>query len=244
MTKMLSRCALLAILAFLGTGCGVTSLQKEVNWYKQQLAASESDRNRLELELASCEAEQGGWADRTGTLREELERTKAELAEARRTPPLESVEIRPATTPATGDPADFQGIEGVRAERGEDDEIRITLDQQILFDPGSTAIRKSGQETLRRISDVLAQKYFQNEIRVEGHTDNTPPTRIKARYPTNWELSTARACVVLRSLIDARAAEPGRAAAVGYGDTRPVADNATDDGRRQNRRVEVVVVGR
>lgn len=226
-------------------GCGVTSLQKEVSWYKQQLSISEQDRHRLELELAACENTQKGWADRTSSLRGELDRASEELDAARRAPPPEREEggIRPATSRSAGDPQDFAGIEGVTAERGRDDEIRLTLDQQILFSPGSVTIRESGKTTLVKIADVIARSYRGKEIRVEGHTDATPPEKVKARYPTNWELSTARASVVLRELIGTGAIDAARAAAVGYADQRPVADNATEEGRKQNRRVEVVVLG-
>jgi chemotaxis protein MotB len=226
-------------------GCGVTSLQKEVSWYKQQLSISEQDRHRLELELAACENTQKGWADRTSSLRSELDRTAGELDAARRAPAAERDEgaIRPAASRSAGDPQDFAGIEGVRAERGRDDEIRLTLDQQILFSPGSVAIRDTGKATLVKIADVISRSYAGREVRVEGHTDATPPDKVKARYPTNWELSTARASVVLRELIGTGAIDASRAAAVGYADQRPVADNATEEGRKQNRRVEVVVLG-
>ena len=155
---------------------------------------------------------------------------------------LEPVEIRHVTAPDPGNPEDFAGIEGVEARRGEGDEIRLTLDQQILFSAGSVSIRESGRVALVRVAEVIGQRYRGREIHVEGHTDNAPPVKVKARYPTNWELSTARASVVLRALLDTGAVDPRRVAAVGYADQRPVADNATDDGKRQNRRVEVVVL--
>lgn len=231
----------------LASGCGVTSLQKEVSWYKQQLSISEQDRHRLELELAQCENTQKGWEDRTSSLRNELDKTSEELDTARRGPApatsRESGEPRPAASGA-GDPQDFAGIEGVSATRGEDDAIRLTLDQQILFSPGSVTIRESGKATLVRIAEVIGRSYAGREVRVEGHTDATPPDKVKARYPTNWELSTARASVVLRELIGTGAVDAGRAAAVGFADQRPVADNATEEGRKQNRRVEVIVLGR
>lgn len=226
-------------------GCGVTSLQKEVSWYKQQLSISEQDRHRLELELAQCENTQKGFADRTASLRSDLDRAKDELDSARSSPVVgrEAGEARPSSARSGGDPQDFAGIEGVSATRGQDDEIRLTLDQTILFTPGSVAVRDAGRASLVKIASVIAKNYPGREIRVEGHTDATPPDKVKARYPTNWELSTARASVVLRELIDTRAIDPSRAAAVGYADQRPIADNSTEEGRKQNRRVEVIVLG-
>jgi chemotaxis protein MotB len=78
-----------------------------------------------------------------------------------------------------------------------------------------------------------------NKLSVEGHTDNTP---ISGRYPSNWELSTARATTVLRELIERHGLSPARLSAAGYADERPVAPNDTADGRSANRRVELVVL--
>jgi chemotaxis protein MotB len=245
-----SHIALIAIslsLPWLAAGCGVTSVQKEVDWYKQQLTLSEQDRNRLELELAQCEGEQKGWADRTSEIRNQLDRTEEELVALRREQgerALEPIEIRRATSPDPGNLEDFSGIEGVEATRGADDEIRLTVDQQILFSAGSTSIRASGRTALVQIAEVIGRSYRSHQIQVEGHTDNTPPTKIKARYPTNWELSTARASVVLRALNDTGKVDASRCVAVGYAEQRPVADNTSDEGRRKNRRVEVVVLPR
>lgn len=235
-------------LPWLAAGCGVTSPQRETQWYKQQLTQCEEDRNRLELELAQAEQVEKNWSDRTAGLRADLDRAKVDLAAAQREVQAlrnaEPVAIRHAAGPSTDDPSDFKGIPGVTATRGEDDEIRVTLEQQILFSPGSVAIRKQGLETIVRIAEVLGRNYAGREIRVEGHTDNVPPQKVRAQYPTNWELSTARACQVLRSLVDTGMVDDSRAAAVGYADQRPVADNATKEGRSENRRVEVVVVRR
>ena len=243
-----NRTVLLSLAALLLTtvGCGVTSVQNEVDWYKQQLTISEDDRHRLELALAECEQSTQGQLDRSSSLRDDLERAQQESArlaaelELLRNAPIE---IKPATGPATGDPTDFSGIDGVRAERGEGNEIRITLEDQILFPAGSVVIRRGGKEALQKIAATLGKSYAGREIRVEGHTDNTPPTRVKDRYPTNWELSTARACVVVRALVSSGAVDESRVAPLGFGATRPIADNSSKAGQARNRRVEVVVLG-
>ena len=236
----------LAALLLTTVGCGVTSVQNEVDWYKQQLTISEDDRHRLELALAECEQSTQGQLDRTGSLREELERARAdarrlsaEVEELRNAP----INIEPATSPDAGDPTDFAGIDGVRAERGEGNEIRITLEDQILFPAGSVVIRRGGKEALEKIAATLGRNYAGRQIHVEGHTDNTPPTRVKDRYPTNWELSTARACVVVRALVASGTVDERRVAPIGFGATRPIADNSSKAGQARNRRVEVVVLG-
>ncbi len=234
---------LVSLLLPVVAGCGLTSVQNEVSWYRQQLTISEDDRHRLELELADCEQLGQQMAARTGELRGELDQAQAELVGA--TARLGEFDDEPPVITTEGFdlevPGEFSGIEGVEAIRGAGNEIRITLDDTILFSAGSVAIRKSGSRALSQIAAALGENYRDRQIRVEGHTDNSPPTRVKNRYPTNWELSTARACAVLRQLVDLGAVDPKRAVAVGFGDQRPVADNTTKSGRAQNRRVEVIV---
>ena len=80
------------------------------------------------------------------------------------------------------------------------------------------------------------------QIRIEGHTDNVPITgKLKSRYKTNWELSTARATTVVRYLIDTGGVGKQHLSAVGHADTRPVASNETDEGRSANRRIEITL---
>ena len=115
--------------------------------------------------------------------------------------------------------------------------IVVYFTDRVLFHPGSADVLPAGASVLRRLSPILAQE--SRPVVVEGHTDNQPIST--PRYPSNWELSTARATQVLRNLLNGGVA-PERVAASGYADTHPKASNATAAGRRKNRRVEVVVV--
>ena len=90
-----------------------------------------------------------------------------------------------------------------------------------------------------RIVGTLSPQSY--NLRVEGHTDNTPIRT--AQFPSNWELSTARATFLLQYLISNGRIRPQRLSAVGYGEYRPVADNNTPEGRAANRRVDLVVLG-
>ncbi|HVW32272.1 MAG TPA: flagellar motor protein MotB [Acidimicrobiia bacterium] len=114
--------------------------------------------------------------------------------------------------------------------------VTIVTDR-VLFDPGQADLRPEGREVMDKIAAALGK--LPNKLSVEGHTDNTP---ISGRYPSNWELSTARATTVLRELIERHGIDPGRLQAAGYADERPVASNATPEGRAANRRVELVVL--
>jgi chemotaxis protein MotB len=134
-------------------------------------------------------------------------------------------------------------------QHGVSAQIRATIDErglvvrlltdEVLFDPGHAVVKSGSQPLLHKIAQLLASGKIGNPIRVEGHTDDTPIAT--AEFPSNWELSAARATAVLRQLLDA-GLPPDRVSVAGYGEQEPVAGNATAKGRAQNRRVEIVVL--
>jgi chemotaxis protein MotB len=115
------------------------------------------------------------------------------------------------------------------------DSVRVEVSEDILFDPGSAALRGEGVQVLERLAPVLAKQ--EGAIEVEGHTDNMPIAN--STFPSNWELSAARATAVTRFLA-AKGVPVGKLRAVGMADNRPRADNLTPEGRAKNRRVSVV----
>jgi chemotaxis protein MotB len=130
------------------------------------------------------------------------------------------------------------GLEGVARFRIEERGLVVTIvTDRVLFEPGSDALTADGQSVVDVISDALAP--LPNLLSVEGHTDATPIAT--ARFPSNWELSTARATSVLRALVERHAIPAARLSAAGYADQRPLAGNDTAQGRSTNRRVEIVV---
>jgi len=112
----------------------------------------------------------------------------------------------------------------------------------LRYDSGEASIRPEGYKVLDQLIEYLRTSGDARMIRVEGHADNVEigPT-LKSRYPSNWELSKARASGVLRYLVEKGGLDSARLASVGYGDGRPVATNATEEGRTSNRRVEVLL---
>ncbi len=116
------------------------------------------------------------------------------------------------------------------------DAVSLEISDSILFEPASAALTADGSGLLGELAVQLAEHPYR--LSVEGHTDNVPIRT--SRFPSNWELSSARAAMVTRELI-ARGVPAGRVRAVGYGDTRPRADNATAQGRARNRRVSFVL---
>ena len=119
--------------------------------------------------------------------------------------------------------------------------LKVTFVDKILFDTGSAEINQRGKEVLLTIAGSLKENENQNIV-VEGHTDNVPIGMVlRDRFPTNWELSTARATAVVRFLQDNGGLNPERLTASGYSYYRPVASNDTEEGRSQNRRIEIVL---
>jgi chemotaxis protein MotB len=117
--------------------------------------------------------------------------------------------------------------------------LTVSLTEAGFFDAGSSSMHPTSVAALDRIAETLRPLGY--SLRVEGHTDNTPIHT--AQFPSNWELSTARATFVLQYLISNGNIPPQRLSAVGYGEYRPVASNSTPEGRAANRRVDLVVLG-
>lgn len=120
--------------------------------------------------------------------------------------------------------------------------LKVTLVDKLLFDAGKVEIAKRGKEVLLELADTLRENKDQNIV-IEGHTDDVPIGLVLIeKYPTNWELSTARAVGVVRFLQEKGWLEPERLSATGYSYYKPVASNDTAEGRSQNRRIEMILV--
>ena len=123
----------------------------------------------------------------------------------------------------------------------EDDTLKVIFVDKILFESGSTEINERGIELLRIMAGSLKDNKDQ-DILVEGHTDNIPlSAALKKQFPSNWELSAARAAAVVRFFHEQAGIEPERLSARGYSFYRPVASNISKEGRHQNRRIEIIL---
>ena len=124
------------------------------------------------------------------------------------------------------------------------DRLSLNIVDKILFPSGEDHISEQGKEVLKRVGAVLKQARDKT-IRIEGHTDNVPIAKpLKARFPSNWELSTARATNVVRFLQDEAGIDANSLEAVGMGEYHPLASNKTPAGRSQNRRIEIILFPR
>jgi len=126
-----------------------------------------------------------------------------------------------------------------------DSETRISLSdlmKQLRFESGEATITSEGYQVLDQLIAQLKTDADDRLIRVEGHADNMEiGPSLKSRYQTNWDLSKARAGGVLRYLIEKGGIDSVKLSSVGYGDTKPIAANATEAGRQKNRRVDIVL---
>jgi len=163
-------------------------------------------------------------------------------ADAPITPILESIEKQAETENFKDIKSELDkmgkesGIQATVTDRG----LVINFDNNILFDHGSAQLSKVVLPKLHKIGEMLKNKVSDHNIRVEGHTDAQP---IKSSiYPSNWELSAARSSSVVRYFISSFKFDKNIFAAVGYADSKPIANNNAEIGRKKNRRVEIVIL--
>lgn len=140
----------------------------------------------------------------------------------------------------------YEQVQNFLREAGLEEDVEIRLEERgivmefperILFDTGEAEIKEEFGPTLELLGEMLAD--LPNEVIIEGHTDNVPINTLL--YPSNWELSVARAVSVTRQLVEEEGLAPERFAPTGYGEYRPIDTNETAEGRARNRRVSVVI---
>jgi chemotaxis protein MotB len=116
--------------------------------------------------------------------------------------------------------------------------LTVNILDHVMFDSGEAILKPDGAVVMRKIAAILAG-HPKLKIHVIGHTDNVP---IRNRFASNWELSAARALAAVHFLTEKAGVDPHRVGAVGYGEFRPIADNATAEGRARNRRIAITIL--
>ena len=116
--------------------------------------------------------------------------------------------------------------------------LTVNILDRVMFDSGEAVLQPGGESVLRKIAGILAG-HPELKIHVIGHTDNVP---IHTRFPSNWELSAARALAAVHFLTEKAGVDPRRVGAIGYGEYRPIADNSTAEGRARNRRIAITIL--
>ncbi len=130
-----------------------------------------------------------------------------------------------------------RGLERAISVNMQREGVVISISTSVLFDAGSARIRPESRSTLDAIAELLRE--MPNEVRIAGHTDDIPPF---PKWPSNWELSAARAVQVVKYLITEGGLDPRRLSAIGYAEYRPLFPNDTPEHRQKNRRVEILIV--
>ena len=195
----------------------------------------------------------------------EVERARAEVESARATAAKAEAELSELKNKLADSQAQIDDLQKEKAtvihtHQSLEDEMRSALEDKdvtisqlqgkltvnildrILFDSGEADVKPAGGAVLRKIAGILAQ-HPNLKIHVIGHTDNVPiRSSARSRFPSNWELSTARATAAVRFLTETAGVDPRRLGAVGYGEFRPVADNTTTEGRAKNRRIAITIL--
>jgi chemotaxis protein MotB len=173
-------------------------------------------------------------------IRDQLQRTSSELKEQVEAKEKELAALRSTQDELVEDLKKEIADKQVQVERVRD-QLRVELVDEILFDSGEAVIKPAGLEVLRRVGAIL-KKVQGRQIEVQGHTDNVPIVgQLAKRFPTNWELSAARATNVARFLQDEAKIDSALLSAAGFSEYRPRAPNDSEEGRRRNRRIEILL---
>ena len=232
----------------------LTEMEQKAGALEERAKQAEGSAEALRAELEQAKAQ----ASKLAVASLELEGAKADLAKLKDLSTSEkkvlekkladqqlAMEKLKATTVPTDEEAKFEADLKKRLADKDvvisrlKDQLKVTVASEILFPSGSAELAPEGADVLRKVAAAANQST--DEVRVEGHTDSDPIAAVLAqRYPTNWELSTARAAAAVRTLQATGMVPADRLAAVGYGDSHPVAPNDTAEGRAKNRRVEII----
>jgi len=130
----------------------------------------------------------------------------------------------------------INGVETIKTDQG----LIIRFNDDYMFKSGSAELIPAAKEKLDKVGAIIAKKFILHNMRIEGHTDNQA---INSKiYPSNWELSSARASTIIRYFISRLGFMPSIFTAIGFADTRPITANTSTTGRAKNRRVEIYIL--
>ena len=190
------------------------AMQKSLSASDQEISTLTGNRDALQNQIEAAAAKAQKSVDETLALRKAIEK---KLSEA--------------------------GVEGAKVQAIEDDQaVAITLVSGSLYQTGNASLTSDGREVLSKVGNIVAD-YSDWNVDVEGHTDSLGIGAVlREQYPTNWELSSARASAAVRHLKSKSVIDPETTlSASGFADTRPIADNDNAQGREQNRRVDIIL---
>ena len=215
----------------------------QLQWTELELSYSEAARSQLSTDLKQLQIQNAYLKNINQQQQRNIKALKQELEKRRSVIQLQGQVIqllddtKKTIETSLKDQIAAQEIEIVEM----DDKLKVIFVDKILFDSGSVEITPGGKELLMVMAGSLRENKEQNIV-VEGHTDDVPlGAALRKRFPSNWELSTARAAAVAHFFQQAGGIQPERLSARGYSYYRPVTSNETEAGRHQNRRIEIIL---
>ncbi len=243
---------------FIASGCVSSGTFKKMETEKnEEIAAMQQEKAALEQQKVNLEKQNADLKQQASSLDQQkaaLEQQKSALEQqkADAQQQVSSLEQEKASLMASSQQTQKQYEALVQdlskeVEKGElqvkqyKNMLSVDLAEQIFFDSGRATLKKGGKDVLKKVGDAL--KGYENKIiRVVGHTDNVPVAKsLQATFPSNWELSVARATNVVRFLQEV-GVPPERMVPSGRSEYDPVAPNDTPEGRQKNRRIEIMLI--
>ena len=204
--------------------CNADNAPKATDDGAARLAALEKERQRLADELAAAQRQNGALNSRVNDLEGQVNQSKGGLAKAEK-------DLLKALQPEIS--------KGTVSVNQSGDALTINLASSLLFDSGQDQLKAGGTDALKRVGGVLTD-FPDKQVHVAGYTDNVAiKGALQKKFPSNKELSDARAYSAARALRDGGVST--NLSAAGHGDSNPIASNNTDAGRAKNRRVEVII---
>ena len=229
---------------FAAAGCVSQSefdkLQSEKN---QEIASLQSSRSSLEQQVGNLESQRASLEKQKDGLTKEKDSLTQQIAEleaqrARLQASEKQVEERYDKLRADLSEEVKKGQLQIRELKGM---LTVDVAEQLFFDSGRANLKDTGKQVLQKVADSL-KSYEDKAIRIVGHTDNVPISGgLQKTFPSNWELSAARATTVVRFLQD-NGIPPERLVATGRAEYAPVAPNDSAEGRQKNRRIEITLI--
>jgi len=225
-----------AFLALAGAGAGGYYLhqgrqhaRQDATAATQRAQAAEAEKTDLAQKVEKLESEKTELAKDKEELSKDVQAKAGELEQLKGT--YDKLEDKMKDEIAKGD---------IRLSQS-GGRLRVDLVDKILFDSGEAVVSKRGEGVLARVGAVLATM-DDKQIQVSGHTDSHPISeKLTTQFPTNWELSTARAVNVVRFLQEKANVPAKNLVATGYGEYHPIASNKSSTGRARNRRIEILL---
>ncbi len=213
----------------MGSGCSISALKESNLRLRESNDRLISENNRLEEELVLLQKR----GPEKSVASEQLAPANFNALD----PPLVSTAVDKGSKKAAILDGLDDEVEVFETKQG----IKLRIPDQVFFSLGQATLSARGQSVLSRVAKVINSQP-NHLVRVDGHTDDTPIRKVRHLYPTNWELSSARACTVVRYLVDKGNVNARRIFPAGFSYYRPISTSRAGSAKGQNRRVEITIL--